>query len=214
MHRARPARASGAPGKTQHAADREASKENGRLDAGPRATSLGHLAPGAKLCQPRREGARPAVATCRTPAAPAAAASPAARTAWASLAHRRLRSAPLGCHESRPAEGEADRLLTRSAAHLTTAQRPERTRSHPSSLRLRRAQGAGRVQTAAGADPRAAPADAVQPPQASAGKDRTLQSSACRLPGHGAPPGTPHLCARGRSGALLPRTPTAPAGTA
>lgn len=86
----------------------------------------------------RREGARPAVATCRTPSLhpqlqprPSPPARPGLRCP------PQAQVSPAGCHESRPAEGEADRLSDAvSCPSDNRSVLPERTRSHPFVLRL------------------------------------------------------------------------------
>lgn len=99
-------------------------------------------------------------------------------------AHRRLRSAPLVAMSPDQRREKQTAFLTRSAAHLTTAQRHPRGHvctpsSSGSQASTRGRQGADGE---AGADPRAAPADAVQPPRASAGKDRTPPVLGLQMP--------------------------------
>uniref|UniRef100_A0A8C2SHJ7 Solute carrier family 22 member 18 n=1 Tax=Capra hircus TaxID=9925 RepID=A0A8C2SHJ7_CAPHI len=75
-------------------------------------------------------------------------------------------------------------MHTLPAAHLTTAQRCPRghVRTPSSSGSQASTRGRQGADGEAGAGPRAAPADAVQPPRASAGKDRTPPALSLQMP--------------------------------
>lgn len=166
----------------------------------------------------RREGARPAVATCRTPLLhpqlqprPSPPARPGLRCP------PQAQVSPAGCHESRPAEGEADRLSDAvSCPSDNRSAPPERTRSHPFVLRLSgEHKGQAGCRRRSRSRPQSCPSRCCAATTGLCGQGQDPSSPRpADAPGHGALPGTPHLCARGRSGALLPGTPTAPAGTA
>ena len=166
----------------------------------------------------RREGARPAVAVCRTPSPhlqlqpqPSPPAQP-----GASLPTQ-AQVSPAGRRESRPAEGEADCLSDAvSCPSDNRSEPPERTCLHPLILRLsgeHEGQAGCRQQSRSRLQSRPRRRCAVTTGLCGQGQDPSSPRPA-DAPGHGAPPGTRHLCARGQSAALLPGTPTAPAGTA
>lgn len=193
----------------------------GILDVGRQATSLGHLSalqvPSSEPSS-RQEGARPAVAisgpprhTCSCSLAPPRLHSPGLRCPL------QAQVSPAGRHESRPAEGEADCLSDAvSCPSDNRSEPPERTCLHPPILRLsgeHEGQAGCRQQSRSRLQSRPRRRCAVTTGLCGQGQDPSSPRPA-DAPGHGAPPGTPHLCAHGRSAAPLPGTPTAPAGRA
>lgn len=219
--------ASRAPGRTQlHGRQGGQQRRMGSLDAGLGATSLGHPAKRASRggllalqmpsseCSSRRERARPAAAIRRTPSLHLQPRPP--RLHGPGLhGPPQGHVSPAGRRESRPPQWDADRPSDAvSCPSDNCSELPERTRSDPLILRL-----SGEHKGPAGCRRRSRPSSCASP-RASAGKDRTPPVPGLRTPQkrssarRGAHAGAPHLCAHGRSGALLPGTPIAPAGTA